>query len=166
MAMDVHYRWLTARGIALPLAICAGAFAALPFFSGLPLPTGSRAPAAAQPTPGPERYTQEVYVPNVARGCRWQHSPDPAVQIADCGDDSESVRVVFKDGRATEYRLIARQDPNKPPSAQAVQVPQSAQSAPPQSGVAGVVSVQQPSQPGRSVPNNAAPLRVTVTAGG
>ena len=157
MAINVHYRLLSARGIALPLAVTAGALAVLPYFSGLPLSTLSRTPAAAQPTPGVQRFTQEVYVPNVARGCRWQPSADPAIQIADCGDDSESVRVVFKDGRATEYRLIARQDPNAPPP--------SAQSAGLTSGVAGVFTLQ-PSQPGRSVPNSSAPpLRVTVTAG-
>ena len=160
MAMNVHYRLLSARGVALPLAICAGAFAALPFVSGLPLPNLGRAPAAAaQPTPAAQRYTQEVVVPNVARGCRWQHSPDPAVQIADCGDESEAVRVVFQNGRATEYRITARQDPSR--------LPASAQAGAPQSGVAGVVSVQQPSQPSRPVPSSSAPpLRVTVTAGG
>jgi hypothetical protein len=160
MAINVHYRLLSARGLALPLAVTAGALAALPFFSGLPLATPGRAPAAAQPTPGVQRFTQEVYVPNVARGCRWQHSADPAIQIADCGDDAESVRVVFKDGRATEYRLIARPDPNAPPTGQ------TAQSGVGTSGVAGIVSVQQPSQPGRSMPpSSAPPLRVTVTAG-
>jgi hypothetical protein len=116
MATNVHYRLLTARGLALPLALCAVAFAALPFVSGLPFPSLGRPPAA--PATGTQRYTQEVYVPNVARGCRWQFSPDPAVQIADCGDENESVRVVFQNGRATEYRVTARQDPNKlPPNA-------------------------------------------------
>ena len=153
----VHYRLLSVRGLALPLAICAGAFAALPLFSGLPIPSGSPAPAAAQPTPGVQRFAQEVFVPNAARGCRWQHSPDPAVQIADCGDENESVRVVFQGGRATEYRLVAKQDPNRPSNST---------HAAAQSGVAGIVSVQQPSQPGRAVPNGGAPLRVTASAGG
>ena len=164
-AARVSYRLLTVRGLALPLALIAGAFAALPLIGGLPVPSVGRAPAAAQATPGIQRYTQEVYVTNAARGCRWQHSPDPAVQIADCGDENESVRVVFQNGHATEYRVTARPDPNKPPSS--AQNAQSAQSA--QSGVAGIVSVQQPSQPGRSVPNttsNSAPLRVTPNAGG
>jgi hypothetical protein len=155
MATNVHYRLLTARGVALPLALCAGAFAALPFLSGLPLPNFGRAPAA--PTPGAQRFTQEVFVPNVARGCRWQHSPDPAVQIADCGDENESVRVVFQNGHATEYRLIARQDPNRPPS--------TAQTSAPLSAVAGIVSNQQPSQPGRAIPSGSPPLRVTPGAG-
>ena len=157
MATNVHYRLLTARGVALPLAICAGAFAALPFLSGLPLPSLGRPPAAAQPTPGAQRFTQEVFVPNVARGCRWQHSPDPAVQIADCGDENESVRVVFQNGRATEYRLIARQDPNRQTA--------SSQASAPMSAVAGIVSSLQPSQPGRSVPSGSPPLRVTPSAG-
>ncbi|HET7768317.1 MAG TPA: hypothetical protein VFN74_06040 [Chloroflexota bacterium] len=175
MAMNaVRYRLLSARGIALPLALVAGALAALPFVSGLPALSGSRAPAAAQPTPGIQRHTQEVYVTNSARGCRWQHSPDPAVQIADCGDENESVRVVFKDGRATEYRVMARQDPNKTPAA--------AQTSQAMSAVLGAVSSQpnqpnqasQPSQPGRILPNSGstnttgsgAPLRVTPNAGG
>ena len=157
-AAHVRYRLLTMRGLALPLAVVAGAFAVLPLVGGLPIPGASRAPAAAQPTPGVQRYTQEVYVTNVARGCRWQHSPDPAVQIADCGDENEAVRVVFQNGRATEYRITARQDPNR--------LPVNAQAGAPQSGVAGVVSVQQPSQPSRPVPSSSAPLRVTVTAGG
>ena len=167
---SVHYRLLSVRGLALPLAIVAGAFAALPFFSGLPIPSGSSAPAAAQPTPATQRYTQEVYVANSARGCRWQHSPDPAVQIADCGDENESVRVVFKDGRATEYRVVARLDPKAAASAQTSQ---------PMSAVLGAVSNQpspatQPSQPGRILPNSGstasstgsgAPLRVTPKSG-
>jgi hypothetical protein len=152
MAMNVHYRLITARGlggIAWPLAICAGAFAALPLFSGLPLPSLSRAAAKPVPTPGVERFAQEVYVPNVARGCRWQYSSQADVQIADCGDDGETIRVVFERGRVTEYRVIARQDPSKPPPA-----PVSAASL-------------QPSQPGRSIPNqNQAPLRVTGGSGG
>ncbi|MGI8424871.1 MAG: hypothetical protein ACR2NO_12310 [Chloroflexota bacterium] len=160
MANNLHYRLPTTRGIAWPLAICAGAFAALPFVSGLSLPSLSRAPAAARPSPAVLRFTQEVYVPNVSRGCRWQHSNDPAVQIADCGDDSETVRVVFQNGRATEYRLIARQDPSQPPTSAR------ASASALQSGVAGVVSAQQPSQPGRFVPNNGAPLRVSVGSGG
>ena len=143
----VHYTLLTTRGVAWPLAIVAGALAALPFFSGLPVPTGSRAPAV-QPTPGTQRLSQEVQVPNAARGCRWQHSADPAVQIADCGDESESVRVVFQNGRATEYRVTAVQAPNRlPPSGQ--------------SGVAGAVSVLP-----RNPASNSAPLRVTPNAGG
>src|SRR5688572_1737556 len=112
--MNVRYRLLTVGGVALPLAICVGAVAALTLFGGLPLARVGRAPAAAQSTPAAQRYTQEVLVPNVARGCRWQYSPDPAVQISDCGDANESVRVVFQNGRASESRLIVRQDPSKP----------------------------------------------------
>ena len=116
-AANLRYRLLTARGIAFPMVVVASAFAALPLFGGLSQLSGSRVPAAAAPTPGTQRHTQEVFVSNVARGCRWQHSPDPAVQIADCGDENESVRVVFRDGRATEYRVIARPDPNRTPAA-------------------------------------------------
>ena len=165
-AGHVHYRLLSARGIALPLALVAGAFAALPLIGGLPLPSLSRAPAAAQPTAAMQRYTQEVVVSNAARGCRWAHSPDPTVQIADCGDENESVRVVFKDGRAPEYRVMARQDPNRGSTGAA------GQSTQPMSAVLGTVSSQpnQPSQPGRILPNsgsgNGAPLRVTPNAGG
>ena len=143
---------MSGRGIAWPLVICAGGLAALPFVSGLPLPSLSRAPAAT-PAPAMERFTQEVYVPNVARGCRWQYTNVADVQIADCGDDSETIRVVLERGKVTEYRLIARQDPNRvPPAAQSL------------SGVAGISS-SQPSQPGRVVPNQP-PLRVTPSAGG
>ncbi len=149
MAMHLHYRLFTARGVAWPLAICAGAFAALPLFSGLPLPSLSRAAAKPVPTPGVEHYSQEVYVPNVARGCRWQYSSQADVQVADCGDDVEPVRVVFERGRVTEYRVIARQDPSRPPA------------SPPPSAAS-----LQPSQPGRSIPNqNQPPVRVTGGSG-
>src|SRR5215207_2397189 len=114
MAANVQYRLITARGIAWPLIICAGA--AIPFFSGLPLPSLSRVGAKPSPVPGVERFTQEVNVANVARGCRWQYTNQADVQIADCGDDSETVRIVFERGKVTEYRVIARQDPAKPPA--------------------------------------------------
>jgi hypothetical protein len=160
---SVHYRLLSARGLALPLAVVAGALAALPFVSGLPMPGGSRAPAAAQPAPAIQRYSQEVFVTNAARGCRWQHSPDPTVQIADCGDENESVRIVFQGGRTTEYRVTARQDPNKVAGAAAAHNNQA------MSAVLGATS-SQPSQPGRILPNSGsssgAPLRVSPSAGG
>ena len=142
MATNLQYRLITARGIAWPLVICAAAAATLPFFAGLPLPSLSRSGAKTNPTPGVERFSQEVYVPNVARGCRWQYTNEADVQIADCGDDSETVRVVFERGKVTEYRVIARQDPNKPPA----------------SGVAGITSNQSsPPSPSQSVlPNQPA----------
>jgi hypothetical protein len=101
-APDVQYRLLTARGIGWPLAICAGARATVPLFGGLSLPVLGRAPVPPAGPTSPSRITEEVYVSNVARGCRWPPSSDPGVQIADCGDESDSGRVVFRDGRATE----------------------------------------------------------------
>ncbi|HEU5317900.1 MAG TPA: hypothetical protein VFX49_17445, partial [Chloroflexota bacterium] len=135
MATNVRYRLISARGIGWPLVIAAAAAAALPFFSGLPLPSFPRPGARPNPAPGIERFSQEVAVPNVARGCRWQYTNQADVQIADCGDDSETVRVVFERGKVTEYRVIARQDPTKlPPGA-------------PPGGVAGITTTQ-PSQSG------------------
>ena len=153
---QVRYRVAGGRSAALPLALSAAGLAALPFIAGLPLPSVSRAPAPAAPTAasGPQRFSQEVYVSNVGRGCRWQPSSDPLVQIADCGDDAENVRVVFRDGQVTEYRVIARQDPTR-----------AAASSAPAGLAAPTASAQQPSQPGRSIPSSGAPLRVTVTSG-
>ena|SRR5687767_3069214 len=154
-ALQYRYRLSGGRSAVLPLAICASGLAALPFLAGLPLPSVSRAPAPAAPptaASGVQRYSQEVYVANVGRGCRWQPSSDPLVQIADCGDDGENVRVVFREGQVTEYRVIARQDPTRASAAGQA-------AAPP------TVSAQQPSQPGRLVPNSGTPLRVTVTSG-
>lgn len=147
MAANVRYRLLSVRGVAWPLLICAGAAAALPFFSGLPLPSLPRLGAKPNPTPGVERFTQEVYVPNVARGCRWQYTSQADVQIADCGDDTETIRVVFEHGKVTEYRVIARQDPSKVPA----------------SGVAGI-NTTQPSQPGRILPNQGSSQTSTSTS--
>jgi len=130
--MNVRYRLLTVRGVALPLAICAGAVAALPFFSGLPLPSAGRAPAAAPPAPGVQRLTHAVVVSNVsnvAGGCRWQPSPDPAVQIADCGDERSTVRVVFEQGRVTQYRLNVIQSSSAAPAPAGV-APHTASGAP------------------------------------
>lgn len=156
MATNVHYKLITARGIAWPLAIAAAAAAALPFFSGLPLPSLSRPGVTPNPRPGVERFTQEVAIPNVARGCRWQYTNQADVQIADCGDDSETVRVVFERGKVTEYRVIARQDPSKVPPAGGP------------AGVAGITTTQ-PSGPAsasssataRASTSGQAPLRVT-----
>lgn len=116
MAANVQYRLLSARGIAWPLLICIAAAAAVPFVSGFPIPNFPRPGAKPNATSGVERFTQEVYVPNVARGCRWQYTSQADVQIADCGDDTETIRVVFERGKVTEYRVVARQDPSKPPA--------------------------------------------------
>ena len=151
---NVRYTVLGARGLAWPVAIFTGALAALPFVSGLPLPTISRAPEPPpSASPSVRRLAQEVYVANVMRGCRWQPSSDPAVQIADCGDESEAVRVVFRDGQITEYRLTARQDPSRiAPTGQVT--------------ATNSVAAQQPSQPGRLVPSTTnIPIRVTPRAG-
>jgi hypothetical protein len=137
------------RDVGWPLAICAGALAAVPLFTGLPLPSLGRVPAPPAAPPAVRRSVQEVYVANAARGCRWQTSTDPAVQIADCGDETDAVRVVFRDGQVAEYRVVARQDPSRSTAA--------AQNA------SLAVSVQQPSQPGRIVPTMP-PLRVTPEA--
>ena len=148
-ALQYRYRIGGGRSAVLPLGLSAAGLVALPFLAGLPLPGVSRAPApAAPPAAVPQRFSQEVFVTNVARGCRWQASSDPRVQIADCGDESESVRVVFSDGQVAEYRVTLRQDPAHAPGTAA----------------APAVSAQQPSQPGRLLPNSGTPLRVTVTA--
>lgn len=148
---NVRYMLLSARGIAWPLAICTGALAALPFVSGLPLAIPTRPPETAPSSQSVQRYSREVYVANAVRGCRWQHSNDPLVQIADCGDEGESVRVIFHDGRISEYRVTARRDPLLP--------------VPAGQGTSGsTASAQQPSQPGRVLPG-AVPIRVTPRAG-
>ena len=149
---SVRYTVLGSRGIAWPLAIFTGALAVLPFVSGLPLPSVSRAPEPPPASPGVRRFSQEVYVDNIIRGCRWQPSSDPTVQIADCGDELEGVRVVFKDGQITEYRIAAK--PNPARTATSAQTMASA-----------TVSAQQPSQSGRLVPGAGQPIRVTPRAG-
>jgi len=109
MAVTIRYQWPGVRGIGLPLAVTAvGALAAFALFGGLPSAMASRAADAREAAPAVSRYSHEVSVTSLTRGCRWEYSADPDVQVANCGDDTDAVRVVFHRGRVTEYRLSAR----------------------------------------------------------
>jgi hypothetical protein len=113
MATSIHYKATTLRSLGWPVAIVAVAAAVVPWFSGLTHTV--RGAETSRPDAGHAAYTREVLVANPARGCRWQYTTQAEVQIADCGDESESVRLVFERGQVTEYRIVAKQDPNAAP---------------------------------------------------
>jgi hypothetical protein len=60
------------------------------------------------------RYEREIYLANPRQGCRWQPSQDASIQVLDCGDERDSLRVVFDSGRVTEYHVVVKVDPNVP----------------------------------------------------
>jgi hypothetical protein len=77
---------------------------------GVAGPRASYAPAASDVV----RYEHEVVVQSLRQGCRWQPFDDPAIQVADCGDERDPVRLVFQGGKVTEYRIVVRLDPQRP----------------------------------------------------
>jgi hypothetical protein len=109
MAALIHYRFPAARALIGPLALGVVALGAAAFVSGIHPPIPSR--ASVSPAKDAVRYQYEVTVKNVGRGCRWQYTADPNAQTAECGDETENVRVVFHDGQVTEYRIVPRLDP-------------------------------------------------------
>jgi hypothetical protein len=117
MATTIHYKTTTLRNLAWPAAIVAAAAVAVPWFGGLQ--HSVRGAESSRPSAGHQSYVREVLVANPSRGCRWQYTTVADVQIADCGDEAESVRLVFERDRVTEYRITPRQDPNAPPKAAA-----------------------------------------------
>ena len=110
MAALINYRLPAARSLVGPLALGVVALGAAALVGGVRPSLLSHAPAAS--TNEITRYQHEVLVKNAGRGCRWQYTADPASQTAECGDETENVRVVFRNGQVTEYRISARTDPN------------------------------------------------------
>ena len=151
MAALVHYRFPTAGALIGALGLGVVALGAAAFVSGVRLPLPSRAPAT--PAEGTTRYQHEVLVKNASRGCRWQYTADPSSQTAECGDESENVRVVFHNGEVTEYRISARTDPNARPTA----VPTSAAFRPPSSSAGAFSSTAAAASANRSLGTPSAP---------
>ena len=100
-----------------PAAVTAVALAVLALATGGHIALPQRAASqAAVPAPASAVRETEVVVSAGPAVCRWQPPVSAAVQIADCGDERSSVRVVFEQGRVTQYRLNVIQSSSGAPA--------------------------------------------------
>ena len=111
LPVRVRSSGLSSRAVLWSVGLVALTSAVTFVFGGVSQASLSRAAPPGGRTDSRVRHDYDVYVQDGRRGCRWETPQQGTAQVAVCGDDRESVRVVFDGDRVTEYRVHVHPDP-------------------------------------------------------